>query len=91
MGTFLYTPLFPLSSHHVLLKILVYFKQPFERIIGKFFLKVQSQSQKKHNSKIKQQGIQVDRLYFHNEVSFKHIAPSRLVHDQLNNTYSKIK
>ncbi len=33
-----------------------------------FYLKVQSQS-KKQNTKIKQQGIQFDQLYIHNEVS----------------------
>ncbi len=51
-----------------------------------FYLKVQSQSQK--NTKIKQQ---FDQLYIHSEVSSKHTTTSRLVHVQLNNTYSKIK
>ncbi len=51
------------------------------------FLKVQSQSQKKQNAKIKQQGIQVDQLYIHNEVSSKHIATSIQVHVQLSNTF----
>ncbi len=32
-----------------------------------------------------QQGIQFDQLYIHNEVLFKHISTSILVHVQLSN------
>ncbi len=86
MGTFLYplsTTLFPLSSH-VLLKILVYFKQPFLKInLKKKIFEGTKSVPKKQNTKIKQQGIQFDPLYIHSEVTFKRIATSILVHTQL--------
>ncbi len=71
MGSFLYplsTPLFPLSSH-VLFKFLVYFKEHFFKYKIYIFFEGTKSITKKQNTKIKQQGIQVDQLYIHNEVN----------------------
>ncbi len=89
MGKLLYplsTPLFPLSSHHVLLKNLFILRKSCKVYIF-FEYKV---TKTKRNTKIKQQDIKFDQLYIDSEVSFKHIATSRLVHVQLSNTF-KIK
>ncbi len=92
MGTFLYplsTTLFPLRSHHVLLKILAYFKEIFLKNNCKniYFCEGTKSITKKQNTKFKQQGILFDQLYIHSEVSLKHIATSILVHVQLSNTF----